>query len=343
VTEVWQIYVLIFLLQAASAAFTPTFQATIPDVLPDEAQYTRALSLSRLAYDLENLLSPMLAALLLTVISFHFLFAGTVVGFLISALLVVSVKLPAPAARERRSIYHRTTRGIRAYFATPRLRGLFALSLVVAAAGSMVIVNTVVFVQGSFGLSQQQVAWAMACFGGGSMIAALILPRLLDRAPDRPVMLASAALLPIGLIATSTISHYATLLILWVGLGIAYGATQTPSGRLLRRSSNPENRPAIFAAHFALSHACWLLTYPLAGWLGVELGLSSTALVLAAIAAFGCIAGVFLWPRSDAEIVEHEHVELADDDPHWAEGHSRSGRRHSHAFVIDTLHSRWPA
>ena len=49
VTEVWQVYVLIFLLQAASAGFTPTFQATIPDVLPDEADYTRALSLSRLA------------------------------------------------------------------------------------------------------------------------------------------------------------------------------------------------------------------------------------------------------------------------------------------------------
>lgn len=57
VTEIWQIYVLIFLLQSASAAFTPTFQATIPDVLPEEDRYTRALSLSRLAYDLENIVS----------------------------------------------------------------------------------------------------------------------------------------------------------------------------------------------------------------------------------------------------------------------------------------------
>lgn len=41
VDQIWQIYVLIFVLQSASAAFTPTFQATIPDVLPDEADYTR--------------------------------------------------------------------------------------------------------------------------------------------------------------------------------------------------------------------------------------------------------------------------------------------------------------
>ena len=65
VTEIWQVYVLIFVLQSASAAFTPTFQATIPDVLPDEREYTRALSLSRLAYDLESVVSPLLAAALL--------------------------------------------------------------------------------------------------------------------------------------------------------------------------------------------------------------------------------------------------------------------------------------
>ncbi|VDO45257.1 unnamed protein product, partial [Brugia timori] len=80
VTQIWQIYILIFVLQSASAAFTPTFQATIPDVLPDEEQYTRALSLSRLAYDMESLVSPALAALLLSVVSYHALFGGTVVG-----------------------------------------------------------------------------------------------------------------------------------------------------------------------------------------------------------------------------------------------------------------------
>ena len=36
VTEVWQIYVLIFLLNACSAGFTPVFQAMIPDILEDE-------------------------------------------------------------------------------------------------------------------------------------------------------------------------------------------------------------------------------------------------------------------------------------------------------------------
>ncbi|MGO8608998.1 MFS transporter, partial [Rhizobium johnstonii] len=66
VTETWQIFVLVFVLQSASATFTPAFQSLIPSVLPNPRDYTRALSLSRLAYDLESLLSPTLAALLLT-------------------------------------------------------------------------------------------------------------------------------------------------------------------------------------------------------------------------------------------------------------------------------------
>ncbi len=110
VTQIWQVYVLIFVLQSESAAFTPTFQAAIPDVLPDEDSYTKALSMSRLAYDLESLASPALAALLLTVISYHSLFVGTVFGFVASAAFVVSAVLPSPKMPPKRSIYERTTR-----------------------------------------------------------------------------------------------------------------------------------------------------------------------------------------------------------------------------------------
>ncbi|MFV3131636.1 MFS transporter [Niveispirillum sp. KHB5.9] len=299
VTEVWQVYVLIFVLQSASAGFTPTFQATIPDVLPDERDYTCALSLSRLAYDLESLVSPMLAAALLTLISFHDLFAGTVVGFLASATLVVSVTLPSPKPAERRGIYDRTTRGLRLYLATPRLRGLLALSLAVAAAGSMVIVNSVVLVQAHFGLDQRATAWALAAFGGGSMVAALALPRLLEATPDRKAMLGGCAVLVAGLFAGAVVPAYGVLLPLWFVLGLGYSLAQTPSGRLLRRSAQPEDRPSLFAAQFALSHACWLVTYPLAGWLGAKAGLMPTFIALGLIAAVAVLAAMRLWSADD--------------------------------------------
>lgn len=340
VTEVWQVYVLIFVLQSASAAFTPTFQATIPDILTDEKEYTRALSLSRLTYDLESAASPMLAAALLAFISFHNLFAGTVIGFLISAALVLSVALPSPTPSRPRGIYDRTTRGMRIYLATPRLRGLLAVNLAVAMAGALVIVNTVVYVQAVFGLDQQSTALALAAFGGGSIVAALALPGLLERIPDRTAMLAGAGLLASGTLTTAALPSYAWLLPLWFVLGLGYSTAQTPSGRLLRRSANPEDRPALFAAQFALSHACWLIAYPLAGWAGSTLGLPMTAVLLAASAAIAIIIALAVWPADDPEVIEHSHADLPRGHAHLAVlGHSR---RHAHAYVIDDMHPVWP-
>ncbi|MFG9007938.1 MFS transporter [Pseudomonas aeruginosa] len=338
VTEIWQVYVLIFVLQSASAAFTPTFQATIPDILPDERDYTRALSLSRLAYDLESVFSPMLAALLLTVVSFHSLFAGTVVGFLVSAAMVVSVTLPLAQKGPKRGIYERTTRGLRIFLATPRLRGLLALNLAVAAASAMVIVNTVVLVQAQFSLPQTSTATALMAFGGGSMLVALILPRLLDKLVDRNVMLFGAFILVVGLFAGMLVSSFNLLLILWFVLGAGYSLAQTPSGRILRRSSNSLDRPALFAAQFALSHACWLITYPLAGWLGANFSMTAAFVGLAILAGAALAVGLKIWrPEYDEDVIQHRHDDLPEDHEHISEG-----KEHAHSYVIDDDHRRWP-
>lgn len=341
VTEVWQVYVLIFLLQSASAAFTPTFQATIPDVLPDEARYTRALSLSRLAYDLENIASPMLAGLLLAFMSYNSLFLGTVVGFAASAALVVSVLLPSPKPSQPRGIYDRTTQGIRIYLATPRLRGLLALNMAAAAAGAMVLVNSVVLVRSTLGLNESALAWTLFAFGAGSMIAALVLPRVLDRVQDRPVMVGGAVLMVLTLLGLA--GEVATfglvwpvMLGAWLLVGLGYAAVLTPSGRLLRRSSHAEDRPALFAAQFALSHACWLVTYPLSGWLMTRFGPVVALGVLAALAGAGIAAALRFWPREDPETFEHTHGNLPLDHPHL-----NGMRRHTHAFVVDENHPRW--
>jgi len=345
VTGIWQVYVLIALLQTGSAAFTPSFQATIPDVLPDEAEYTRALSLARLAYDLESLASPMLAAALLGVIGFSWLFAGTALGFLASAALVASVILPSPKPSAAEGAWARTTRGARIYLATPRLRGLLALNLAVAAAGAMVIVNTVVIVRVGLGLDDRALALTLAAYGAGSMLAALSLPRLLERLPDRSAMLAGAGLLALGMAAGLLVREWGQVLLLWTVLGLGNGLVLTPTGRLLRRSAEAGDRPALFAAQFALSHACWLLTYPLAGWLGAAGGIAATFAVMATLAASGLAAALALWPRHDPEELEHEHHGLPAGHPHLAGGAVALGAgrwRHRHAYVIDREHPRWP-
>jgi len=347
VDAVWQIYVLILLLQVASATFTPAFQATIPDILTDDDDYTNALSLSRLAYDLENLLSPALAALALTVMGFHWLFLGTVAGFIASAVLVAATTFTAPApGPATRTFRDRLTRGSQIYLATPRLRGLLALNFTAAAAGGFVLVNSVVLVRVDFAGDDRDVAYLMAAFGAGSMLAALVLPRMLRNLTDKAVMIPAAVFL--GCIATAiggaamlwAWPAWGWLLVLWAILGLCYAAILTPAGRLLRRSARDADRPAIFAAQFALSHACWLITYPIAGWAGARIGLPATMAVLGIAGLLAAALAWRIWPAGSGEPLAHDHPDLPADHPHLRAyaGH----RHHAHVFVIDDEHHVWP-
>ncbi|SES06682.1 Predicted arabinose efflux permease, MFS family [Lentzea xinjiangensis] len=350
VDQVWQVYVLMFVLQAASAAFTPIFQATVPDVLPDEREYTRAITLSRMAYDLEGLLSPALAAALLVLVSFDDLFLGTAIGFAGSALLVVSAVVPRPDPVVRTgSRYAATTRGIRIYLATPRLRGLLAVHLATAAAGSMVLVNTVAYVREVLDRSASDVAIALACNGVGSLAAAVALPRLLDRFCDRDVVLRAVAVLLAALLAGATFAallgdwHWPAVLVLWAVIGAGCSLASTPGARLLRRSAHAEHRPALFAADFALSHACWLLCYPLAGWVASAATTTTAFLVLGVVTAGGALTALRLWPRHDPAVVEHEHCDLDAGHDHLHDAVLAGGvYRHAHEFRIDDHHERWP-
>ena len=362
VSEVWQIYLLIFLLNACSAGFTPTFQATIPDVLTDEGQYTRALSLSRLAYDIENLLSPMLAAAALVVLTYDALFAVNAVAFLISAQLVFSVRLPAPKPHEREhGVWHNVTFGVRVYLKTPRLRALLALSLAVATAGAMVIVNTVVYVRDRLGGTDTDTALAFAAAGAGSMIVALMLPRLLDRLADRSFMLVGGAVLGVGLLLGLTDPGLLALLPIWFVLGAGSSLIQTPAGRLLRRSAHEGDRSAVYAAQFALSHACWLFAYPIAGWIGGTLGLTAAFAVLALVALTSTAVALALWPAYDPsevkhlhEALDHEHLHIHDEHHQHSHGgwegqephrhpHPHAPLHHKHPYVIDLHHPIWPS
>jgi MFS family permease len=300
VDQVWQIYVLVFVLQSASATFTPAFQSVIPVILPKERDYTRALSLSRLAYDLESLVSPALAAALLVVMSYHNLFVGTVVGFLASALLVSATRLPArPPAAPTGSLLHRTTVGARIFLREPSLRGLLALNLVVACGTALVLVNTVVYVRDLYGGSNAEVAIALACYGAGSMIVAGTAPALLERFTDRTVMMGGSAVVAVGVCVAGVVAMlqpaWVLMLLLWVVLGAGTSMINTPSGRLLRRAATDSTRSYLFTAQFSLSHACFILTYPVAGWAGAAAGQAAAAFILAALATFGAVAALRLW------------------------------------------------
>lgn len=97
----------------------------------------------------------------------------------------------------------------------------------------------------------------------------------------------------------------------------------------------------MFAAQFALSRACGLITYLLTGWAGATLGPAIMAIILAPLAGVAIGIGLAVWLFDDPEIVEHCHDELSADHPHLA--NADRGRDHRYAHVIDDMHPACPA
>ena len=302
VTEVWQVYVLVFILSSLSAGFTPAFQAVIPEMLDDEPTYTRALSLSRIAYELENLGSPLIAAALLVFTGFDALFALNALTFLASAGLIVGTAIPRGRHEDLpRRDWKQTTAGLKLFRSRPELRGITALNATVALAGSMVIVNTVVFVKEFLGGGDVEMSLTLAASGAGATVAAVLVPRILTSVPERTVLIGGSLLLPIGLGIGYLVGDIAQLAIAWAIIGVGLSLVQTPIGRLLNQIAVPQERPSLFAAQFSVSHAAWLIAYPLAGALGVALGVAGASLMLAGLAVLTVLVAAIAWrPASRA-------------------------------------------
>src|SRR6267154_6508633 len=125
ITAVWQIYVLIFAINAVTAFFTPTFESSIPEVVGGE-EYVKALSLSRVATDIEAVAAPALAGLLVAVLGLRWVFWFDAFTYLASASLVAMaamphVKRPLPRISVRSFLKELTT-GTRILLREPSLR-----------------------------------------------------------------------------------------------------------------------------------------------------------------------------------------------------------------------------
>lgn len=340
VTGVWQVYALIAVLQSASATFTPTFQSVLPDVLPEEDEYTKALSASQFAVAAENVLSPLLAAAALTVMAFEALFFATAGCFAVSAVLVVASTIPAARRSSRRRFLDRLSAGVRVFAAVPALRAVLGFDLVVSAAGAITLISTVNVVRDLLGGTGPAVAGLLAVSGTGTGVAAVVAALVLGRLHERTVMLIGSTVAlgaVVGAVALSVAPTWPLACGVWAGIGFGSGLVLVPVGRVLRRAAAAEDRTAVFAAQFSLSHACWLLTYPLTGWLGTAAGFTTAWSTLLVIGLAAVAAAALLWPRRLTRPVPHLHDDSAGSHLDRAE-RTPDGWAHTHEIGPDPRH-----
>jgi hypothetical protein len=288
VTETWQVFALVFVFSLASAVFTLVYQTVVPYLLANQKDYTQSLARSRIAAELESSISPLLAAGLLLVVSATGVFLTAAVAFLLSAWLIARMRMPGIATRRAERLVSATLRGPRLFLGIPDLRGLIALDIAVAAASAMVMVNTVVIVQGVLDLDRQASAYTPSRSSGSARSSApsRSRPRSGRCRSARSCWAARRSCRRrFWRAMVTTLQGYAAL---WFLIGLGCALALTPASYLIRRIAPPQDLQYLFAAQLSLTSACLLVAYSAAGWLGATVGLpapsspsSSSALVAA--------------------------------------------------------------
>ena len=287
IDSVWQIYVAVFIVNSLTAFFTPAYEASLPEIVGKD--YTGALAYSRIAIDMEAILGPVLAGLLVAMMGLRWVFLVYDASYLVSAALVLSVSIPTkvtPPGQEVGS-WKELSYGTRLLFREPSIRRALIMGMSEAIAGACAIVVTVVYVRDVLGRSTSAFAWTMAAVGIGSSLAAMLLSSLTSHWEQqhsdvdihkirhrwtRRALFAGGVAAIVSLIGGIFNPAIGIFAVLWLLNGASQAWIAIPSSTLVAEHTSPDDRGRAYGAHFAWTHVPWLVAYPLVGYLASQVG-----------------------------------------------------------------------
>ena len=343
VTQIWQIYTLIFALNIFNAFFTPTYQATIP-LVTGENDYAQAIALSSATYQLLGVLGPGIAGGVAALIGARQVFFLDALSFLIAAVLILTLpgQLRVESKQQPSSARGRTWRDIKngttSLFNDAHIRYVLFMQLVASIAGAQILVNTVGYVQGVLKLGNVQYGWVMAAFGIGATISAVVVGTAGQRFARTTLVLFGAGLITLALLPANY-ANLPVLMVLWLLAGMGQNLVNLPTQTLIADRISTDAQGRVYGAHFAWSHLWWVISYPLAGWLGShfpEVEFFYSALIGLALLV---VMQITLYPglHDHTHEHEHEHYPLLHEHEHIHDEHHQ--HEHNEGILLVEPHT----
>jgi NRE family putative nickel resistance protein-like MFS transporter len=272
ITAVWQLYMLIFLLNIFNAFFSPAYKATVPQLISEKKNYGNAIALSNATWQLLGILGPGLAGVLAVAWGARQIFFVYSFSFIISSAIIFFIPITSVNKEERKtfsisSVIDDMIIGTRLVFGTFPIRFTLIIELAGALAGAQVMVNTIGRIKGDMMLGDDEYGLIMAAFGAGATIAAFTSSTI-DRSKDKSKLLVTGALMLGASILAANIVSFDIMTILWVFAGIGISFADMPSQILIAENISAGQQGKAYGSHFAWTHVWWATGYILAGITG---------------------------------------------------------------------------
>ncbi len=276
--------VLFGLLAVVTAPFEPASAAAMPNLVPT-ADVARANALVATTGAAGYLLGPLLGGVVVGAgASASTLFAVNALSFLISALVVATIRRPfgSGATEEHPGVLA----GFRVIVHDPSLRLLVGAGM--AALVGIGIVNVASLpLSIELGGGTEGYGAMTALLGGGGLVGAAVAGRVLGRGATRVLVAAFAA----GAVGFALAGAAPVLWLALAGMAVAGaggGLSEVAATTLLQRYADDEVRSRVFAAQDGAAHLAFSLS-AFAGGLIVELASARGAFAGAAVCSVGAV------------------------------------------------------
>lgn len=276
ITTVWQLYLLIFILNIFNAFFSPSFKASIQQLISNRENFGNAITLSNATWQLLGMLGPGLAGGLAIWFGSRQLFFFDAFSFLLSSVFVLMIPMVYVKKDRKRknisfaNIWEDVLKGTKLIFKNPPIRFALLIEFIAAIGGAQILVNTVGHIKGNLLLTDVEYGWVMTAFGIGATIAAF-MANTLDRSRNKTILLLFGAFMLSISVSLASIATFGGLLFLWIIAGLGHSFTEIPSQILIAENIELGEQGKAYGSHFAWSHLWWAIGYPIAGFTGIYL------------------------------------------------------------------------
>ncbi|WP_295940355.1 MFS transporter [uncultured Alistipes sp.] len=179
IAQMWHIYILLACRSIGSAFHTPSMQASVPLLAPEE-QLTRVAGINQIINSLSNIVGPAVGALLITLTGIGNILLLDVAGAIVACTSLLFVRIPNPEkSLLKPDLWREFREGIGAITAIPGMALFFTLTILVffflVPVGVMFPLMTLQhFGGGAYEMSLIEIVWGGGALIGGAIMSARI-------------------------------------------------------------------------------------------------------------------------------------------------------------------------
>ena len=267
------IYVVVFLMAAATQFFGPARISLVRDVVPEDAR-ARAQSLSQVNASVSTIIGPPLAVPTLFVLGIQWALVANALSFLISLGLVALVRPPAQPADATPAAAPSFMRELREGFQFAGrnvvVRTLLVSLFIVMLGGGALNALDVFFVINNLGTSANLYGFVGAAMGVGVLVGALLAGSLAGRIGLNRMYWMSLVSFGVFLLVYARLTSFIAALILLFVVGFPQAAVNVAAAPILMGATPRELLGRVFSLVQPISATASILSTAVAGFLATS-------------------------------------------------------------------------